>query len=244
MPDLEKLRSLWKEAFADEDDFLNAFFETAYSPRRCRTIEENGEPVSVLYWLDCELSGQRCAYLYAVATKIGFRGRGLCRSLMEKTQAELREQGYAGVILVPGEKALFDFYEKLGYRTAAWVTERKCGGGKAASVKPLSAAQYACLRKKLLPPGGVVQEGENLLFLSRYASFYGGDGWVLAARKEKDTLLGLELLPETADGSAIVTALGCTKGSFRMPGKERPFAMFLPLREDASVPEYFGLAFD
>lgn len=244
MPEVTKLRLLWKEAFGDDDSFLNAFFETAYSPDRCRVTVEAGEPVSVLYWFDCYLGEHRYAYLYAVATKASCRGRGLCRSLMEKTQCELREKGYAGVILVPGEKPLFDFYEKLGYRTAAWVAETECTCGKAIPLQPLTAAEYARRRKALLPEGGVVQEAENLRFLTRYACLYGGDGWVLAARKEGNVLFGVELLPETADASGIVTALGCTKGRFRMPGKERPFAMFLPLQEDAPVPQYFGLAFD
>lgn len=244
MAEVTKLRTLWKEAFGDEDSFLDAFFETAYSPERCRVIEENGEPVSALYWFDCCLDGQRCAYFYAVATKKSCRGRGLCRSLMEKTQRELREAGYIGVILVPGEQSLFDFYSRLGYKTVTFVSEKRCLANGMVAAESLSAPEYAQRRCALLPSGGVVQENENLRFLSRCASFYGGNGWVLAARKEGDTLFGLELLPETADAPAIVTALGFTKGCFRTPGKDRPFAMFLPLRENMPVPKYFGLAFD
>jgi hypothetical protein len=40
-----------------------------------------------------------------------------------------------------------------------------------------------------------------------------------------------------------LAALGKEKGSFRCPGEEKPFAMYLPLAEGAA-PSYFGLAFD
>ena len=43
----------------------------------------------------------------------------------------------------------------------------------------------------------------------------------------------------------ILSTLGYTEGIFRVPGEERPFAMYLSLgNPDLSAPEYFGLAFD
>ena len=77
------LRSLWKEAFGDGDAFLDTFFATAYLPSRTRCMVEGGEVVSALYWFDCEYSGKRIAYLYAVATAEKHRGRGYCQSLLE-----------------------------------------------------------------------------------------------------------------------------------------------------------------
>ena len=47
--------------------------------------------------------------------------------------------------------------------------------------------------------------------------------------------------PAAAPG--VAAALGFSEGTFRVPGTG-PFAMFRPLREDAVIPEYFGLAFD
>ena len=41
---ISDLRSLWKEAFGDGDVFLDAFFETAFTPRRCRCITEADRP--------------------------------------------------------------------------------------------------------------------------------------------------------------------------------------------------------
>ena len=57
-------------------------------------------------------------------------------------------------------------------------------------------------------------------------------------------LWGLELLGNKEAAPGILKALGCMKGRFRTPGKDQPFAMYLPLTETAEKPAYFGLAFD
>ena len=78
----EDLRTLWKEAFGDEDAFLDIFYTHGFQFDRCRCITENGKVVAALYWFDCILSGRPVAYLYAVATDKHHRGKGLCRTLL------------------------------------------------------------------------------------------------------------------------------------------------------------------
>ena len=109
------LRSLWTQAFGDDDAFLDLFFSTAYGETRCRCITLQGQIAAALYWFDCAAEGETFAYLYAVATDPAFRGKGLCRALMEDTHHLLKDQGYAGTVLVPGEPGLFDMYEKMSY---------------------------------------------------------------------------------------------------------------------------------
>lgn len=243
--DERALRELWQEAFGDTEDFLDAFFETGFSPDRCRCIRENSAVKSALYFFDCSLNGQKYAYLYAVATERGSRGRGLCRALMADTHALLKNEDYAGTILVPGEKSLFRFYEKLGYRTVTTVTETACArpAGEAARLHPLTAREYGALRREFLPQGGVVQEGASLDFLSRYARFARGDDFLLAYSAEGGKLSCHELLGK-GDMGRILTALSCTEGTFRTPGAGKDFSMFLPLQDTGPVPAYFGLAMD
>ena len=54
----------------------------------------------------------------------------------------------------------------------------------------------------------------------------------------------MELLGNREAAPGILKTLGCIRGKFRTPGEEMPFAMFLPLKEDAPVPSYLGHAFD
>ena len=39
-------------------------------------------------------------------------------------------------------------------------------------------------------------------------------------------------------------ALGCEKGTFQIPGTDKPFAMICKLHDHAVMPEYFGFSFD
>ena len=71
---IPQLRGLWKEAFGDEDAFLDAFFATGFSPDRCRCVTVDGQLAAALYWFDCSWEEKPLAYLYAVATGKAYRG--------------------------------------------------------------------------------------------------------------------------------------------------------------------------
>lgn len=243
---IPELRSLWQEAFDDTQDFLNDFDRTAFRTDRCRCAVTDGKVAAALYWFDCLHVGRRIAYVYAVATAKVYRGQGLGHGLMEDTHRHLGNHGYEGAVLVPGSKELFRYYESMGYRISSMIREFTCDASvKEVSLRCIGTEEYACLRRQMLPQGGVVQENENLDFLKTQAQLYAGQGFLLAARKEKDMLFGVELLGDETKASRIVSALGCAKGAFRVPGEGKPFAMYRSLKESAlPPPSYFGLAFD
>lgn len=239
------LRLLWQEAFGDSEETLDNFSVTGFSPDRCHCIWKDGVPVSALYWFDCQLQGYKLAYLYAVATLKSHRSKGLARQLLDETHKILKKRGYAGAILVPGEPDLFAFYEKMGYCAATTVTEFTCRpAGTPVSLQEIDAAAYARLRKELLPPGGVIQEGGALNFLQTQAKLYAGKDFLLSATADADVLRAQEFLGNIALAPHILTALGRSEGHFRAPGAGRNFAMYLPLTANCPRPAYFGLALD
>ncbi len=243
--DVLRLRWLWQEAFGDSDALLDAFFATAFSPDRHNCILENGAAVSALYWFDCALEGQKLAYLYGIATAKSHRGQGFAHRLIEDTHEKLKQNGYAGAMLVPGSPSLFAFYEKMGYRTVSSVTEFSCTWGDApVSLTQINADRFAQLRKSYLPKGGVVQEGETLCYLQTQARFYAGKAFLLAAAVDRGTLTVQELLGNPQAAPGILRALNIPNGQFRIPGPDRPFAMFFPLQKNCPQPSYFGLALD
>ncbi len=244
--DIPNLRRLWQEAFGDTEEFLDLFFGSGFSPERCLFIEEEGTIAAVLYWFDCEWKGRKIAYIYAVATAKNQRGKGLCHKLMEHTHSHLKSTGYAGAILVPGSPSLFKFYESMGYTTSCFIHEFDCSAAKGrAKLKEISKEEFSTLRRHFLTENSVIQEGENLDFLSSYANFYAGEDFILAAYKDGSTLICPEILGNAESAPSIVSALGCEKGSFRTIGALKPFAMYLPLQEeDKTHPSYLGFAFD
>lgn len=239
---ITKLRNLWKQAFGDTDDFLDCFFATGFSPDRCHYLTQDGKLAAALYWFDCQLDGRKLAYVYAVATDEAFRSRGMCRKLLAETHQRLRSLGYSGALLVPGSEDLFRLYEKLGYRTCSCITEFTCAAGAPVALRPVDIQTYAALRRQYLPAGSVLQEGATLDFLARFAEFYAGDGFVLAASLDGPTAYIHELLG-TADAAGITAALGAAQGRIRTPGQGKPFAMYFAL-DNAPSPAYFGLALD
>ncbi|MBQ9767110.1 MAG: GNAT family N-acetyltransferase [Lachnospiraceae bacterium] len=232
---LPALRNLWQEAFGDTEEFLNTFFATAFSADRCRIATENGTVAAMLYWFDCLFEDRPVAYVYAVATAKAFRGQGLCHKLLADTHRHLEARGYAGTVLVPGSESLFRFYKAMGYEAFGGLRELSCDRAETSvSLTEIDKTEYAALRRKLLPKGGILQEKENLDFLETQATFYKGSDFLLAARTEGDTLYGIELLGNKTAAAGIVCALGCKKGQFRTPGteKDRPFAMYRPIKKE------------
>ena len=240
------LRALWKTAFGDTDDFLDAFFQTAFAPERSLCALFGEQLGGMLYWFDTELEGRRYAYIYAVATAPEFRGRGVCRRLMAATHEILTDRGYAGAILVPQTESLRQMYASFGYADCGGIREWFCAAGnKPAQIHAIAPSEYARLRRQMLPGGSVIQEGESLDFLRTQVRFYRGTDFLLAALEtDEGALFAPELLGNADAAPGILLSLGCPQGTFRSPGDQKQYAMFLPLAEDAPAPSYFGFSFD
>lgn len=238
-------RKLWQEAFGDPDWFLDCFFRTAYAPDRCRCVLTGDEIAAILYWIDCTVADQKLAYIYAVVTHPGYRGKGLCRMLMADTHDLLRGRGYSGAILVPQQEGLRKMYAGMGYHNVGGLTPFSCSA--ASTPVPLQAigpSEFARLRRTMLPQNSVIQEDAGLAFLSEQLQFYAGDGFICAAYGENDILHVPELLGDQTVAPGILKALNHSRGNFRFPGGNTPFAMFYPLIDSAITPSYFGFAFD
>ena len=238
------LRRLWKAVFGDSEQFLDSFFSLACAPERCRCIAGEGEIKAALYWFDCCCKDEKFAYLYAVATAENHRGQGLCRQLMENTHAHLRSLGYTGAILVPATDSLRNMYAGMGYLPGTTVTEITCTAGeKPAQLQRLDAGEYVRRLWAMLPADAVVQQREFTALLADNCQLYGGEEFLTAVYVEDGTVHAEELLGDAAAAPGILTALGATKGTFRIPGAEKEFAMYCPLKPDCPKPGYFGISF-
>ena len=243
-PPVAQLEQLWQQAFGDPEEFIDAFFRTGFSPNRCRWICKGDKVAAMLFWFDCYCWGEKLAYLYGVATEESFRGQGLCHSLMEDTHTYLTGKGYAGTVLVPGNEGLFRFYEGMGYRPFGGMREFSCAAAeKSCALRAIDQEEYAALRRRVLPQGGVVQEAETLDFLQTQVNFYAGEDFVMAAVVEDDRLFAPELLGNTSAAPQVLSALQLEEGRFRTPGTEKCFAMYRGLTQ-IEPPAYFGLALD
>lgn len=238
--DRPALTALWQEGFGDPVSFIDLFLESGFAPERSRVAEEDGELCAMLYWFDCELGEERYAYIYAVATAGMHQGRGIASRLMEDVHRHLAQSGYDGAILSPGSASLFRFYGRMGYETVGHISEQEYSAGAPLAVRPLESEEYGRLRRQFLPPNGVRQEGENLSYLSRFAAFYAGEGFVAAVTGSSVA----EFLGDPAKIPGFLGALGLKTARVRRPGMGRPLVMGLHFRKPEFPALYFGFPFD
>ncbi len=242
--DIPSLKALFAEAFGDDGAFVDTFFDTAFSENRARVVYKDCKILAMLYWFECEYLGKPLAYIYAVATDKAYRGQGLCRILMEDTHKHLKSLGYSGAILVPSEMSLFNFYERLGYKTATFIGEFESKSAtQGCPFTKIDKSEYANLRKEHLQKLAVIQEKENLDFLEKLATFIKGEDFILSYSIYDGRLHAYELLGNKEKAPKILSALGIENGTFRGVGKTRPFTMLYPF-ENITPPQYFAFAFD
>ncbi|MBQ4550430.1 MAG: GNAT family N-acetyltransferase [Oscillospiraceae bacterium] len=228
-----QLQALFTEAFGDAW-FTELFFRLGYSPERCFLAAE-GQVLAALHWFDCDLHGRRCAYVYGIAAFEHCRGRGIGSALIRAAMAHLL-QSYEAILLVPAEEGLFGYYERFGFSTVSTICQETVLPGAPLPLRKLSIGEYATLRRALLPPNGVIQEGAALELLEGYADFYATQNALCAVSGR----LVWELLGDKGDAPGILGALGISEATVRTPGGSIPFAMAI----GAEAPIYLGLALD
>lgn len=231
-------KALWSAAFGD-DGWIDSFFRTAYRPENTLAIFREGQLAAGLAWMQTSCQGRKLAYLYAVATAPEYRHQGLCRELMAKTQEVLTSRGYDGSVLVPADDGLRQMYAAMGYRNFGGVENLTLPAGAPVPLWEVTPQEYAALRRKYLPVGGIVQEDGAIEYLAESARLCAGDGFLLAATGDEP----MELLGNASQAAGILGALEKPEGTFRLPGTS-PFAMFRPICDDSWTPTYFGLAFE
>ncbi len=227
-----QLHCLFVEVFG-EPEFTDAFFRLGFSPERC-LVAFDGQILGMLHWFDCALGGRPLAYLYAIAVKPAYQGRGIGSRLLRRALEGLRD--YAGVFLVPAEESLFSYYERFGFRICAHIREETVDSGDPLPLWTLSPAQFAARRRELLPPEGVIQEGPSLALLTSYAKFYAVPGAVAVVSGGAV----LEFLGDRRQLPGLLAALGLGQAPVRMPGPGRPLVMGFGV----PGPLYFGLPMD
>lgn len=237
------LKDLWQAVFQDPGDYIEGFFVHAFSPERCLCVTEDGNPAAMVHWLDMACGDGKLAYIYAVATRKAYRGRGFCSSLMDRAHEILVNRGYAGAVLVPQGADLFAMYKKMDYTPCGGIRRIFPSAGKALSLTPLTWQEWNACRCRMLPPGGVELTEVPAAYLGAMARFWMGEDFLLAGSVEDGVLHGIELLGDSRRAPGILSALGCLEGSFLTPGRE-PYAMYRCLDGITPPPGYFGIAFD
>lgn len=120
--DLPGIREIWEEKFPAEDEYQQTIFSeiiplcTNYIIKEC-----SGAVVSVISLMpmnfvnDIEMLQLKGWYMFGVATKNGFEGKGYASSLISHAISELQRNGYDFIFERPANQELINFYLKFGF---------------------------------------------------------------------------------------------------------------------------------
>ena len=120
--DLLKIRAIWDEMFPAEKEYQDFIFSeiiplcTNYIIKEC-----SGAVVSVISLMpmnfvnDIEMLQLNGWYMFGVATKSGFEGKGYASSLISHAISELQRNGYDFIFERPANQELINFYLKFGF---------------------------------------------------------------------------------------------------------------------------------
>lgn len=125
--DIPRLKEIWKRCFGDPDWYMDFYFTHGFPLFETMGMWEGGEIGSMLTLIPAEyvLEGERlpARYVYAVATDPAMQGKGLASALLTAAHERMRVQGVQLAALFPASDSLYDYYGRLGYRTAFAVRE-------------------------------------------------------------------------------------------------------------------------
>jgi len=116
-----EVKALWREAFGDEDDFIDAFIMRFYSRRRAFTARREGRLAGMLHRVPFRTELGRTGYLFGVATGREFRRQGIASQLIAETIRRSREEGFDALMLIPADEQLRRFYARFGFAGAVPV---------------------------------------------------------------------------------------------------------------------------
>ncbi|MCI8649079.1 MAG: GNAT family N-acetyltransferase [Anaerotruncus sp.] len=116
------LRALWQECFGDSNEYVDLYFAQHEISRHTMVFIDGENPVSMLSLLPMTVVTRAgilpARYIYAVATKQSYRGRGISTKMLKAAHKHMKSIGVKLSVLVPANGPLYNFYARRGFDTA------------------------------------------------------------------------------------------------------------------------------
>lgn len=131
------LTDLWGQAFGDDGEFISEMYACGYlNPSDVFALTEDGRLMAALFLPEYRIRIQGkdlpIRLLSCVATDPYQQGKGYMSLLISRT-LELIRNDCCGVCVIPVSERLYGFYEKFGFSTAFWISERVIDPGEPSS---------------------------------------------------------------------------------------------------------------
>lgn len=111
----ERTRGLWREAFHDEESFIEYYYKEKMKDNRVLVCEEGGDIVSMLhrnpYRIYMRGTEKVCDYIVGIATTSSERHKGHMRSLFLAALRDMQEERMPFAYLNPISESLYRAYD-------------------------------------------------------------------------------------------------------------------------------------
>ena len=118
--DIPGMKTIWAMSFDDELNYVDFFYDKIASPEDTVVFETDGVIAAMLTLIPTKFvyggHAVKAAYIYGAATHKKYRRHGAMTALLKFAEEQSLARGYSLCILVPGERYLFDYYKRRGYR--------------------------------------------------------------------------------------------------------------------------------
>lgn len=149
--DRPQIIGLWQEAFGDSEEEALFYFQHRHKDQNMLVFVEDGQVQGMLSLLPVLLKGEgqalKARYIFAVATRLAQRGRGISTHLMEAAHRLIAQEGGHASVLVPASEALFQFYGKRGYTTGFYTHQADFHAEALDKVVPLGTARRCAAKE-------------------------------------------------------------------------------------------------
>lgn len=275
--DRDAILKLWGAEFGDGPEFIDSFIEWCGWDQIFLLWDEEGPcALTAAPVMQVALPGgdtAKVGYVYAHTTLKEHRSKGYGRALLRYVDFCLQNQGMDGVMLVPAQPSLFEYFRTEFFLPAFYVSERMVSAEELPDcqyrAEPVSPAEYGTFRELLLleQPHAVSTDGmleqQKTLSLAAGADLYavetpGGTACIAAGKNEDGNVLCLEFLSPAGEENNVLAALheklDAPAYTVRTPGdadgENRPFGMMKWYNADMAMQWYgtkngwFGLALE
>ena len=182
--DRESIHKIWETCFCDGAELVDFYIDNRMEEENMLLVKEDGKAVSMASFLDIAIkSGDDwipAKYVYAVATLPEYRRRGYAAEILKKAG----ELFGMPLVLVPADKELVHYYEKIGFDETYPSEEFTAESGPVTmqaseinsySVETVTAPEYKQIReRKWMRDGFIAWEESAIAFAMDFNCFCGG----------------------------------------------------------------------
>ena len=126
--DIADIKQIWSVCFAEDERYNEFFFKYEYEHNNTLVYIKDNKIVATLQRLPYLLEGVgyepiKLTYIYGTATLPEFRRQGIMAEMIEKSCELDKANGIEGTMLIPANKNLFNYYKKLGFEDAFYISK-------------------------------------------------------------------------------------------------------------------------